>query len=84
MSNRPHRLCVVVENGEGKRSDFYEIGKMWPMKNGDGFSGKGIHGNLVLMPPKDDTPREERRGGGSAHGSTDFADDIPFRPETRG
>lgn len=71
MTNRPYRVCIVQDNDdEGKRSDFFDIGKLWKSKNGKSLVGYGILGKIVVLPPDESAPASRQKDEGS--------DDMPF------
>jgi hypothetical protein len=68
-SNRPtHRIFAVSQRGEGKKSDWREIGAAWQHKDGRGFNLKllmlPLNGSdIVLREADDNAPQAEAEGG---------------------
>jgi hypothetical protein len=66
MSSKPsHRAHVVTEAKQGtdQKSRWYEVGVVWPHKNGKGFDvvippGISVSGRIVCTEPKADDGTE--------------------------
>lgn len=76
---RKKMTCFIARGRDGKKSP-HRLGTI-DMETGRGWINSlpvGAWDGSFLI--EDDTPREDRRGGGAAE---PFNDDIPFLPETR-